>query len=191
MSILSVGVRCRSLNSAAEAPLARELVGELALELSTRAAVPGTGSSSSESGSGVGLMSSRPVLEGREGSCEDKGGMGESCEEDEEMGLPSMCTSVSESSPPRSLRKGSLVRFSFRSISMRESRLCPGCVQAGSKSSGGVAAPEDWHGDGVWAMGGVVGPTIGTGGGSGIGGVWGFSRTGTKSGVEGRGGGRR
>lgn len=68
VSILSGGVWCRSLRSAPEAPLTRELVGELALELGTRAAVPGTGSSSSESGSGVGLMSSRPVLEGREGS---------------------------------------------------------------------------------------------------------------------------
>lgn len=110
--------------------------------------------------------------------------MGESCEEDEEMGLPSMRTSVSESPPPP-LRKGSLVRFSFRSISMRESKLWR------SESSGGVAAPGDWQGDGVWAMGGVVGPTVGTGGGSGIGGVWGFSRTGAKSAVEGRGTERR
>lgn len=38
--------------------------GELILLISE--AVPGIGSSSSESGSGVGLMSSKPVLDGRE-----------------------------------------------------------------------------------------------------------------------------
>lgn len=160
-------------------PLVKELVGGLALEFCNRAAVPGTGSSSSESGRGVGLISSRPVLEGREGrwaGCE--GGMGDSCEEEEEIGLPSMRTSVSES-PARSLRKGSLVRFSFSSISMRESRLCR------SDCWGGV--PGEGQGDGVRA-GGVVGPTTGTGGGSGIGGVSGLSRAVAKSGVEGSGG---
>lgn len=87
-------------------------------------------SSSSDSGSGVGLMSSRPVLEGGEEGGEGplkpswelapKAASGESWEEEEEMGLPSICSSGSESC---SRRKGSLVRCSFKSISMRESRL--------------------------------------------------------------------
>lgn len=103
-------------------------------------------SSSSESGSGVGLMSSRPVLEGRDEGGEGprkpgwepppKVASGDSWEEDDEMGLPSSCSSASESC---SRRKGSFVRCSFSSISMRESRLsCGFSSPAGDDSSVGV-----------------------------------------------------
>lgn len=143
------------------------LQGDMALEFVNREAVPGIGSSSSESGSGVGLMSSRPVLEGRESRW---GGMGESCEDDEEIGLPSMRTSASES--PRSFRKG------LRSISMRESRLL--------RSDSWVGVHSDGQGSGVEG-GGVAGWVSGAGGGSGIGGVAGLSLTGMKSALGGGG----
>lgn len=143
------------------------LQGDMALEFVNRAAVPRMGSSSSESGSGVGLMSSRPVLEGRESRW---GGIGESCEDDEEIGLPSMRTSASES--PRSSRKG------LRSISMRESRLL--------RLDSWVGVPSDGQGSGVEGKGINV-MVSGTGGGSGIGGVAGLSLTGMKSGLGGGG----
>lgn len=50
------------------------------------------------------------------------------------MGLPSMRTSPSESPP--SLRKGNFVRFSFSSISMRESRLCRSASRVGVLGEG-------------------------------------------------------
>lgn len=108
------------------------------LILLIREAVPGMGSSSSESGSGVGLISSKPVLEGRE-FCwppwepDVKGGIGDSWEDEEEMGLPSIRTSVSES---RSARNGSFVLFSLRSISMRESRLLRSGSSVGEPGEG-------------------------------------------------------
>lgn len=157
VSILSVGVR-----GSPALFLLFKLQGDMTLEFVNRGAVPGIGSSSSsESGSGVGLMSSRPVLEGRECRC---GGMGESCEDDEEIGLPSIRTSASES--PRSFRKG------LRSISMRESRLL--------RPDSWVGVPSDGQGSGVEG-GGVAGWVSGAGGGSGIGGVVGLSLTGVKS----------
>lgn len=134
------------------------LVGDIPLEFANSEAVPRIGSSSSESGSGVGLMSSRPVLEGREGRW---GGIGDSWDDEEEIGLPSIRTSASES--PRSFRKG------FRSISIRESRLLRSDSWVGDGQGSGV---ED---------GGVVGWVSGAGGGSGIGGVVGLSLTGRKS----------
>lgn len=90
--------------------------------------------------------------------------MGDSCEDDEEIGLPSMRTSLSES--PRSFRNG------FKSISMRESRLL--------RSDSWVGVPTEGQGSGVEG-GGVAGWDSGAGGGSGIGGVAGLSRTGIKS----------
>lgn len=42
------------------------LASDVPREFWLREAVPGMGSSSSESGNGVGLMSSKPVLEGRD-----------------------------------------------------------------------------------------------------------------------------
>jgi len=111
--------------------------GELILLI--RTAVPGVGSSSSDSGNGVGLISSRPVLEGREFCWPPweplvKGGIGDSCEDEEEMGLPSIRTSVSES---RSSRNGSsFVFFSLRSISMRESRLLRSRSSVGEPGEG-------------------------------------------------------
>lgn len=50
------------------------------------------------------------------------------------MGLPSMCTSPSESPP--SLRKGNFVRFSFNNISIRESRLCRSASRVGVPGEG-------------------------------------------------------
>lgn len=132
MSILSVGVCGRPVEL-----LLCSIEGDIALEFFRSEAVPGIGSSSSESGSGVGLMSSRPVLEGREGR---EGGIGESCEDDEEIGLPSMRISLSES--PRSFRNG------FRSSSMRESRLL--------RSNSWVGVPSEGQGSGVEG-GGVAG----------------------------------
>lgn len=151
--------------------------GEVLWEWSIRVAVLAMGSSSSESGRGVGLMSSRPVLGGREGRCGGQGGMGDSWEEEEEMGLPSIRTSPSES--PRSLRNGSFVRFSFSSIAIRESRLFRSASGAGEGHGSGVPV------GGVQAAGGVEG----IGGGSGIGGVSGRSLTGRNSGVVGKGAG--
>lgn len=63
MSVLSGGVRHRKEPSL-RSLLFFSLTGELALLIDE--AVAGTGSSSSESGSGVGLISSKPVLGGRE-----------------------------------------------------------------------------------------------------------------------------
>jgi hypothetical protein len=151
-------------------------------------------SSSSESGSGVGLMSSRPVLEGREEGGEGprkpgwelvpKGASGESWEEEEEMGLPSICSSVSESC---SRRKGSLVRCSLSSISIRESRLSWGFSgPAGEDSNVGV--PGLSQGSGLQPkVGRPPSSMLLVSGGGGPGGVPGFSLA--KGSVGGRGGG--
>lgn len=151
-------------------------------------------SSSSESGSGVGLISSRPVLEGgeeggegpRKPGCElvPKWASGESWDEEEEMGLPSIWSSVSESC---SRRKGSLVRCSFSSISMRESRLSWGFSgPAGDDSRVGV--PGLSQGSGLQPKVGLPPSSmLLLSGGGGPGGVPGFSLAGGSEG--GRGGG--
>lgn len=87
------------------------------------------------------------------------------------MGLPSIRTSVSDESPPG--RKGSFVLFSFSSISIRESRLFRSDSRVGVPGEGGPCF-------GVRA-GGVLGWALGSGGGSGMGGVAGLFLTGLKS----------
>lgn len=100
------------------------------------------------------------------------------------MGLPSIWSSVSESC---SLRKGSLVRCSFSSISMRESRLSWGFSgPAGDDSSVGV--PGLSQGSGLQPKVGLPPSSmLLVSGGGGPGGVPGFSLAGGSEG--GRGGG--
>lgn len=100
------------------------------------------------------------------------------------MGLPSICSSVSESC---SRRKGSLVRCSFSSISIRESKLSWGFSgPAGDDSSVGV--PGLSQGSGLQPkVGRPPSSMLLASGGGGPGGVPGFSFV--RGSAGGRGGG--
>lgn len=87
------------------------------------------------------------------------------------MGLQTIRTSGSDESPPG--RKGSFVLFSFSSISIRESRLFRSDSSEGVPGEGGQCS-------GFRARG-VLGWALGSGGGSGMGGVPGLSLIGMKS----------